>query len=92
MRTAVNYPDKSENVMPVLTAILRGLCEQDRLDLAPDMLLADIPGIDSLRILQAIALMEEHFAVEVDVIALESLFRVSDMIDIITNACGAPAP
>ncbi len=77
----------SDVILTVLTNILRRLCELDRLELSPDMPLVDIPGIDSLRILQTVALAEEHFRMEIDVVALENLHRVRDVMNAI-----APAP
>lgn len=62
------------------------ICEQPALDLRPDTALADIPGIDSLRLLQAIALLEENCAVEIMIPALESVHRVGDVVDAILQA------
>jgi acyl carrier protein len=58
----------------------------ERLELSPDMRLADIPGMDSLRTIQAVAMLEEHFNVEVDVVALNDLRRVRDILDAIARA------
>jgi acyl-coenzyme A synthetase/AMP-(fatty) acid ligase/acyl carrier protein len=73
-------------VLSELTGMLCRLCEQDRLQLSPDTHLADIPGLDSLRLLQAAALLEERFQVEIDVVALENLHRVSDVLALIADA------
>jgi acyl carrier protein len=72
--------------LDALSSLLSRLCQQPFLALTPDMLLLDIPGIDSLRLLQAVALMEEQFHVEVDVVALEDLHRVHDILEAIANA------
>lgn len=76
----------AETELNVLAGILSRLCEQEPMTLLPDMLLEDIPGLDSLRLLQAVALMEEHFRVEVDVVALEDLHHVRDILAAITAA------
>ena len=76
----------AETDLDVLGGILSRLCEQAPLTLLPDMLLEEIPGIDSLRLLQAVALMEEHFRVEIDVVALEDLRIVSDILAAMVGA------
>jgi acyl carrier protein len=48
--------------------------------------LADVPNIDSLRLLQTIALLEEQFSIEIDVVALERLHRVRDIVELISDA------
>ena len=58
-----------------LTLLLRRICENETLELSPDTSLADIPGLDSLRVLQSVAHLEEHFQVEIDVAALDDLHR-----------------
>jgi len=77
-------------ILDVLARLLGRLCEQDDPSLSPDMLLEDIPGIDSLRLLQAVALLEEHFQVEIDVVALNDLYRVQDILDAISKARPMP--
>ena len=81
----LNRP-RAETDLDALTGILSRLCEHTPMTLSPDMLLEDIPGIDSLRLLQAVALMEEHFRVEVDVVALEDLRIVRDILAAISAA------
>ena len=51
--------------------------------------LDDVPGIDSLRLLQAVARLEETFRVEIDVVTLNHLETVRDVLDAICGA--APA-
>ena len=48
--------------------------------------MAEVPNIDSLRLLQAIALLEEQFSIEIEVVALERLQRVRDIVAIISDA------
>ena len=62
------------------------VCDRPAVTLPQDLPLADIPNIDSLRLLQAIALLEEAFSVEINVVALERLDRVRDIVDIISDA------
>jgi acyl carrier protein len=62
------------------------VCERDAVALPQDLLLAELPNMDSLRLLQAIALLEETFSIEIDVVALERLHRVGDIVEIISDA------
>jgi acyl carrier protein len=62
------------------------VCERDAVALPQDLLLAELPNMDSLRLLQAIALLEETFSIEIDVVALERLHRVRDIAEIISDA------
>jgi len=62
------------------------VCEQPAVALPTDLPLAEVPNIDSLRLLQAIALLEEQFSIEIKVVALERLQRVRDIVAIISDA------
>jgi acyl carrier protein len=73
-------------ILVELTRLLSRICEHEQTHLSGSTLLEDVPGIDSLRLLQAVASLEEHFGVEIDVVALEDLTRVQDILDAISNA------
>jgi acyl carrier protein len=75
-----------------LGTLLRRICAHEMPDLTPDTPLDEIPGIDSLRLLQAIAHLEEHFNVEIDVAALDDLVRVQDIVTAVTEARQADDP
>ncbi len=75
-----------EFVLAELTRFLRHLCESEEIELTTDTLLDDIPGMDSLRILQAVAHLEAWFHVEIDVVDLDDLSRVSDILSAIAAA------
>jgi acyl carrier protein len=77
-----------ELVLCELTRLLRRICECESLVLTPATELEDIPGIDSLRLLGAVAHLEEYFSVEIDVAALDDLRRVRDIL----NAVAAASP
>jgi acyl carrier protein len=62
------------------------VCEQPTVALPGDLPLPEVPNIDSLRLLQAIALLEEQFSIEIEVVALERLHRVRDIVAIISDA------
>lgn len=62
------------------------VCEREAVALPQDMPLAEVPNIDSLRVLQAVALLEEQFSIEIDVVALEQLHRVRDIVALISDA------
>jgi acyl carrier protein len=61
-------------------AILRRLCRDPLPDLTPDTRLDELPGMDSLRVLHVIAMMEEQFGVEIDVAALDGIHQVQDIL------------
>jgi acyl carrier protein len=69
-----------------LAKLLRRICEDEMPVLTVNTPLDDIPGIDSLRLLQAIAHLEEHFNVEIDVAALDDLSCVRDILNAIAAA------
>ena len=62
------------------------VCDRAAVTLPQDLPLGDIQNIDSLRLLQAIALLEEQFSIEIDVVALERLHRVRDIVELISDA------
>ena len=73
-------------ILAAFGKLLGTLSQQPPSILRPDMLLGDVPGLDSLRLVQAIALLEEHFDVEVNVVTLENLEHVHDVIEAISQA------
>jgi acyl carrier protein len=77
------HPDA---VLAELTRLLTRICEHDQAGLSADTTLDEIPGIDSLRLLQAVAHLEERFDVEIDVGALDDLHRVHDIVNAISTA------
>ncbi len=79
-------PPTAAAVLAELQNLLRRICEQDRLDLAPETRLDTIPGLDSLRLLQSVAHLEDHFNVEIDAGALEDLSVVADIVAAVTQA------
>jgi acyl carrier protein len=74
-----------------LTALLSRICQHEQTDLSAGTLLEDIPGIDSLRLLQAVAHLEDVFRVEIDVVTLNKLERVQDVLDAICTARPLPS-
>ena len=62
------------------------VCGGPAVDLPQALPLADVPNIDSLRLLQAIALLEEQFSIEIEVVALKRLHRVRDIVELISDA------
>jgi acyl carrier protein len=73
-------PAASEPEFEAVAAIFRKLCRHPLPDLTPETHLDELPGMDSLRVLQAIALMEEQFGVEIDVAALDRMYQVRDIL------------
>jgi acyl carrier protein len=78
-----------EDVMLALPGLLLRLCKQSQPGLTRETSLEDVAGLDSMRILQVVALLEEHFHVEVDEVALHDLHTLGDIVDAITS--GRPA-
>ena len=72
--------------MRAVSDMLCRVCGRDAVDLPQDLPLADVPNIDSLRLLQAVALLEEQFSIEIEVVALERLQRVRDVVELIADA------
>jgi acyl carrier protein len=75
-----------EAIARAVSDTLCRVCDRPAVALPADLPLADVPNIDSLRLLQAIALLEETFSVEIDVVTLERLDRVCDIVEIISDA------
>lgn len=75
-----------EAIERAVSDMLCRVCERDAVTLPQDLLLAEVPNMDSLRLLQAIALLEEQFSIEIEVVALERLHRVRDIVEIISDA------
>ncbi len=75
-----------EAIAKAVSDMLCRVCGQAAVALPQDLLLAEVPNIDSLRLLQAIALLEEQFSIEIEVVALERLQRVRDIVAIISDA------
>lgn len=75
-----------QTVLAAATELLRGATRQPGLVLRPDMALADVPDLDSLRLLETIALLEIRFAVEIDTTRLETLATVEDILQAILLA------
>ena len=75
-----------DSVVQAIGALVARSCGGKPPDLRPDDRLSDIPGMDSLRLLQVVASLEEWFQIEIDVDALECLYHVRDLIDMVSNA------
>jgi acyl carrier protein len=75
-----------EAVFSELGELMRRVCEHPLPDLSMDSQLDEILGIDSLRLLQTVAQMEEHFDVEIDVAALDRLITIGDIVRAVVTA------
>jgi acyl carrier protein len=83
--------------MTEFVRLLRQVCALGEINLSPGESLDAIEGLDSLRLLQVVAHLEEHFQVEVDIEALNDLTRVGDVLAAISgarrvDASGGPGP
>jgi acyl carrier protein len=72
-----------------VAAALRGICQNPLPDLTPETHLDELPGMDSLRVLHVVAMMEEQFGVEIDVGALDRLYQVQDVLRAVSTAQSA---
>jgi acyl carrier protein len=72
--------------LDALATILRRVSQQPLPDLTPDTYLDEIPGMDSLRVLHVVAMMEEEFGVEIDTTALDRLYQVTDVLRAVRTA------
>jgi hypothetical protein len=84
-RTGDHDGTRSDSILAELGTLLRRTCQYGEFELSVETWIADIPGIDSLRTLQAVAHLEEHFGVEVDLEALNNLLRVQDIVGAISQ-------
>ena len=78
-----------EIAFDAVATVLRGICQNPLLDLTPDTNFDELPGMDSLRVLHVVAMMEEQFGVEIDVAALDRLYRVQDLLHAVRVAQNA---
>jgi acyl carrier protein len=73
-----------------VAATVRKVCQQALPGLAPDTYLDELPGMDSLRVLDVVAMMEEQFGVEIDITALDRMYQVQDILHAVRAAKRAP--
>ena len=76
---------RQELILAELARSLRRICEHSLPGLRADTVLEGLPGIDSLRLLQAVANLEQHFHVEIDVVALDDLSSVQDILNAVSR-------
>ncbi len=69
-----------QEVFETVAALLATVCERHFEGVTPATVLADLPGMDSLRLLETVALAEEHFGVEIDTSRLETIETVDDIV------------
>ena len=86
----VSQPSDAE--FTTVAAALRKLCHDPLPDLSPDTYLDELPGMDSLRMLHAIASIEEQHGIEIDVAALDQMYRVQDIMNALRAARNAELP
>jgi len=65
--------------------LLRTVCVRRFEGVSPATVLSDLPGMDSLRLLETIALAEEQFGVEIDTRRIETITTVADIVAALTN-------
>jgi acyl carrier protein len=85
-------PESSEADFAAVAVSLRKLCQDPLTDLTAETYLDELPGMDSLRVLHAIAMIEEQFGVEIDVAALDGMQQVGDIVQAVRVARNAAVP
>ena len=88
----MQVPQPSDTEFTTVAAALRKLCQAPLPDLSPDTYLDELPGMDSLRMLHAIASIEEQHGIEIDVAALDQMYRVQDIMNAVRSAQNATLP
>jgi acyl carrier protein len=73
-------------VVAQLGATVRRLATQPALEVTEATALAEIENLDSLRILEAIALVEAEFGVEIDTAGLDTFETAGDVVRAIVAA------
>ena len=79
------------DVAATTLTVLREVCQQPTLMVSLDMHLDEIADLDSLRTMEAVALLEDRFGVEVDTGALNELATVEDIVSLVIRALGGQA-
>jgi hypothetical protein len=73
-------------VLAACLVTLRRVTRQSTALLGSATPLDDIEGLDSLKVIETVALLEDHFAVAVDSLSLDGLTTVGDIVRIIARA------
>ena len=75
-----------EIAFDAVAAAVRKVCQHPLPDLAADTYLDELPNMDSLRVLHVVAMIEEQFAIEIDIAALDNLHQVQDVLNAVRAA------
>jgi acyl carrier protein len=86
----VSQPSDAE--FTTVAAALRKLCQDPLPGLSAETYLDELPGMDSLRMLHAIASIEEQHGIEIDVAALDGMHQVQDVMNAVRAAQTAALP
>ena len=82
----MSLPTTNTDVEASTLAILREVCQQGSLLASLDKRLDEIADLDSLKLMEAVALSEERFSVEVDTGGLDKLATVGDIVRLLLRA------
>ena len=78
--------DPDSGIHHALIATLRRVCPAPLPDMPPDTPIEAVPELDSLRLVEAVALLEAQFAVTVDTDGLTELATLADIATLIRRA------
>lgn len=72
--------------MEVFTATIRRLAERVDVEITDETVLTDIGEIDSMRLLEAVALTEAAFEVQIDTSGLDEMATAGNVVDAVMAA------
>ena len=87
----MNRTTTGNEVLASTLAVLREVSRQPNLVASPDTHLDEIANLDSLNVIEAVALLEGRFGVEVDTGGLNHLATVGDIAGLVVRALARQA-
>ena len=82
---SITSADRSR-VLAETADLLREICRAPGLPLDPTSRLEEIEPLDSLRLMETVAMLEDRFHVEIETGVLDSLVTVDDIVDLVLRA------
>jgi acyl carrier protein len=76
---------RKDVIIARIAALLADLTEPSERLTEPETILAELPGWDSIRFIEAIALTEEAFEIEIPMPELERIERIADLLRIVST-------
>jgi len=73
-----------DDILPSVTEIVAKAFDVPAADLTPDRDLRGVEGVDSVKVLRAVAMLEQHYDVELDdeqIFAVKTLGELTELIE-----------